>query len=165
MTAYSDPQLRAIAAGLDQGTPLDKIVLPPSPKRRKNEESQMQRNLIRWWSIACRGFGIHEWMLFSIPNGGGGGEKRGYWLKLEGCRSGAPDLVLSVPRRKSWSENPTKCPPTPEEHGLFIELKTPTGRLSPEQKIYHEQLSRNGYRVAVCRSLDEAVKTITEYLK
>jgi hypothetical protein len=158
---FSDPQLKAISAGLDQGTPLDKIVLPPSPKRRKNEESQMQRNLIRWWSIACRGFGIHEWMLFSIPNGGGGGEKRGYWLRLEGARRGPPDLVLTVPRAK-WGGITD-----PRNHsfaGLFLELKTPTGRLSPEQKIFHEHLTKNGYRVAVCRSLDEAVKTIAEYL-
>lgn len=38
---------------------------------------------------------------------------------------------------------------------LFLELKTPQGRVSTAQKQVHECLSRAGFTVAVCRSVDD----------
>ena len=144
----------------------DGFVRTPA-KRRKNIESEMQRALIKWWQMACRGFGVPEILLFSIPNGGGGGEKRGHWLKLEGCRKGVPDLMLAVPqtdRNQGRTDDECHAEWLPDIHGLFLELKTTTGRLSPEQEVYHQRLSEAGYKVVVCRSLDECKKVITEYL-
>jgi hypothetical protein len=140
----------------------------PTPRKpRRNDESQMQRNLIRWWRMACRGFGVPELCLFSVPNGFNADARRGSVMKAEGQRRGCPDLFLSVPqtdRNQGRSDNECHEEWLPDLHGLFLELKTATGRLSPEQEVYHEILRRQGYRVEVCRSLDECVKTITEYL-
>jgi len=144
-------QLTAVA----QGQPV------PAPVRRRNLESEMQRALIKWWSIACLDFHVPECLLFSVPNGGGGGEKRGYWLKLEGCRKGAPDLFLAVFRCTSHHTDgsPDRC-----AFGLFLELKTPTGILSLDQQLFHEALRFQGYRVEVVRTLEECKSIITDYL-
>ncbi len=139
-------QLRALTAG----QPLP----PPIRRPRKNEESVMQRALIKWWGVNCCLFGVPECLLFSIPNGGNGSAKRGSIMKAEGQRKGAPDLMLSVPRLvgEHW------------ENGLFLELKTPSGHVSPEQEAFHDHLSNRGYKVVVCRSLEECINEITTYL-
>ncbi len=131
--------------------------LPPPKKRRKNEESAMQRALIRWWQINCRHFGVPELCLFSIPNGFNGDARRGSVMKAEGQRKGCPDLILAVAREDRYYGDG-------RNHALFLELKTPTGRLSPEQEVYHEILTRQGYKVAVCRSLNDCINAITSYL-
>lgn len=134
----------------------------PAPKKRRNLESEMQRALIVWWREACKGFGVPEQLLFSIPNGGGGGKLRGHWLKLEGLRAGVPDLMLAV-------ANPSRWPPFVNPHvrynGLFLELKTATGSPSTDQEIYHGVLRASGYRVEVVRTLEDAKTAITDYLK
>lgn len=115
----------------------------------------MQRALIEWWAWKHREFVVPEFLLFSIPNGGGrSGPVVGAILKAEGLRAGAPDLFLAMPR--PWSNK--------REHGLFLELKTAFGRVSPEQEFFHRLLADAGYQVAVCRSFDECVRVITEYL-
>jgi len=71
-------------------------------------------------------------------------------MKREGQKKGVPDLVLACPRNGY--------------HGLFIELKTAKGRVSPEQSEWLQQLSEQGYRAEVCRGADAAIKTLQEYL-
>ena len=112
----------------------------------------MQRALIKWWAVECKKFGVPECLLFSIPNGGNWDAKRGSIMKLEGQRKGAPDLMLATPSIRGWGV----C--------LFIELKTPDGVVSMEQRLFHLHLINYGYAVHVCRSLEEAQKVITEYL-
>lgn len=154
----------------------------PTPRKpRSQEESLMQRAVIKWWRMACRDFGVPEILLFSIPNGGGrSGPVVGSILKAEGLRKGAPDLMLAVPRvscaskpmPEKWSGGPTELAELVASgievrdafSGLFLELKTPTGRLQPEQEVFHELLQKQGYRVVVCRSFEECVATITNYL-
>jgi hypothetical protein len=160
MSILTDTDLCRLQAHIDaKGSP-DGFVPTPT-KRRKHTESAMQRALIRWWSVACRGFKLPEEVLFAIPNGGLRGAKEGHFMRLEGVRKGVPDLMLAVGRfsriKPDWHV---------EEriHGLFIELKTHTGRLSVEQECYHGILRAAGYRVEVVRSFDEAIKAITRYL-
>lgn len=144
---------------------------PPPRKRRKNEESQCQRDLIRWWHTACKGFGVHEWLLFSIPNGGARSVIAGQFMKMEGARKGVCDLMLAVPKGNNKPPLPWRIsydlgenPGRPLPHALFLELKTETGVLSAEQKTYHAILREQNYKVEVARSLDEAKKIISEYL-
>jgi hypothetical protein len=87
--------------------------------------------------------------LFAIPNGGARNIVTGRKLKAEGVRRGIPDLFYPVPVFPFA--------------GLFIEVKTATGRVSPEQKIELSALEAAGYRVAVCRSSEEIVRAIIEY--
>lgn len=144
-------QLKALTAGLE--------LPPPIPRKKMSqEESIMQRALIRWWSANCRHFGIPEWLLFSIPNGGARSPVTGKILKLEGARRGVPDLFLAV-----------SCIAGNETHlaryfGLFLELKRPAGIVAPEQEAYHKLLTEQGYKVVVVRSLNAAIDAITTYL-
>ena len=45
---------------------------------------------------------------------------------------------------------------------VFIEVKKPTGRVRPEQKNFIEQMRKNGAIAGICRSVEDAVKLITE---
>ena len=53
---------------------------------------------------------------------------------------------------------------TEQYGGLFIELKTETGKPTTEQKIYIEDMRQGGYCAEVTYSLDEAKKVINQYL-
>ena len=126
------------------------IVIPPPKKKHGNEESAMQCALIKWWSVACKAYGIPERLLFSIPNGGRRDPLAMIFLKREGLRPGVCDLFLSLPGHNSA--------------GLFIELKTSTGKVSADQMQFIEDVRKFGYRAYVCRSFDEARKVITDYI-
>ena len=72
-------------------------------------------------------------------------------LKAMGMQTGFPDLFLAVPRRGM--------------HGLFIEMKSATGRLEPSQREMLALLSEQGYATAVCRSLDDFQDVVDSYLQ
>jgi len=126
------------------------VVIPPPKKKHGNEESAMQCALIKWWSVACKTYQIPERLLFSIPNGGRRDPLAMIFLKREGLRPGVCDLLLALPGKST--------------HGLFLELKTSTGKVSPEQEQFIADVRRFGYTAVVCRSTDEARKVITEYI-
>lgn len=48
---------------------------------------------------------------------------------------------------------------------VFIEVKTPKGRVSKKQKNFLEQMQKNGAIAGVCRSAADAVKLVTEESK
>jgi hypothetical protein len=115
-------------------------------------EHSEQVSLMKWWALACHGFGLHENTLFAIPNGGARNAVTGMNLKREGVRAGVPDLFLA------WANR--------QYGGLFIEMKkTKGGRVSDAQKQYLELLEESGYKVAVCHGWLEAKASIEEYLK
>lgn len=64
---------------------------------------------------------------------------------------GMPDLIICIPSEKY--------------HALFIEMKTSKGVLSPNQKQTHQLLKDAGYEVKVCRSLDEFIQSVHNYLE
>jgi len=70
--------------------------------------------------------------------------------RLQGKRSGVPDICLPVPRGTF--------------HGLYIEMKSPTGKISENQKKYAIFLKSQGYFVALCNSPECATDTIKDYL-
>lgn len=72
-------------------------------------------------------------------------------LKAMGMQTGFPDLFLAVPSRGM--------------HGLFIEMKSATGRLEPSQREMLALLSEQGYATAVCRSLDDFQHVTDSYLQ
>ena len=67
-----------------------------------------------------------------------------------GYAKGIPDLFVMEPRGKF--------------HGLFIELKTPKGRLSPFQRSMMRKLSQRHYCVSVAYSAEAAINFIAFYL-
>ena len=168
---FNDKQLDAIASGLQAGEPIEKVLAGvPRPKVRmknNNEESRMQRYLVKWFAANCRRWNLPHIALFSIPNGGNWDARRGSIMKAEGQKKGVPDLMLAAGhyRYKPVKIGQHMALEDDNCHGLFLELKTETGRLSPEQIEYHAFLLKQGYKVLVCRSTEEAIKAIEEYLK
>lgn len=117
----------------------------------KDHEHQEQAALIKWWSFACKLYGLTEEMLFAIPNGGLRQIQVAMKLKAEGVRSGVPDLMLAVPKG--------------EFHGLFIEMKkSEGGRASDSQKTMMRGLISLGYKAVICHGWLAAKRCIEQYL-
>lgn len=117
--------------------------------RVKRKESEEQTAIIEWANIMQHR--VPELaLLYHVPNGGSRNVIEAKRLKAQGVKSGVPDLVLPVARGKY--------------HGLYIELKTPRGRVSDTQKQWLEALRNQGYAAIVCRGADEAIAMIAKYL-
>lgn len=114
----------------------------------KHEEDNLQSACVRWFSLQFPKF---EPFLIHIPNEGKRSWKTGKKLLAMGMRRGAPDLVLLIPNRTY----PFLC----------IEMKTPKGRQSPEQKEYEMQMTMVGAKYLVVRSFDEFRYEILKYVK
>jgi hypothetical protein len=110
-------------------------------------EHEHQTALIQWLS---KHPDPRTGMIFAIPNAGKRSLRAGAELKKEGMRTGGPDLLL-----------PVACG---GYHGLFIELKTLTGRPTPEQKQWITALREQGYHAVVCRGCEAAKEVVDEYL-
>ena len=69
------------------------------------------------------------------------------WSKARGWSKGIPDLVV-----------------VHKAGVFFIELKAPTGRLSPEQKIWRDRLIAEGYNYFCWRTIEECQEFIISKL-
>ena len=122
------------------------------PMAQRTEEFEQAR-LVRWTHLrAVRAVLPDLAWLHHSPNGGQRTGFTGGQMKALGTKPGFPDLVLPVPSPAGW-------------HGLAIEMKSATGRTSPEQVGWMDRLADSGWKVAVCRSADEARDTIAAYFK
>tara|TARA_R110002096_G_scaffold370733_2_gene564185 strand:+ start:551 stop:889 length:339 start_codon:yes stop_codon:yes gene_type:complete len=72
-------------------------------------------------------------------------------MKRAGYVKGVPDLQIMEARHNYY--------------GLFIELKTSKGRLSPHQKEWIRDLNNKGYFAKCCKGLEEAIDLVDWYLK
>jgi len=113
-------------------------------------ESQIQQALIHWWHHACGAYSIPERLLMAFPLQAARTPRNGARMKAEGCRAGTLDLMLAVSRGRF--------------HGLWIEMKTPKGIVSPDQKEVISLLLSQGYSASICRSTEEAIEAIQTYL-
>lgn len=113
-----------------------------------NIESRIQQACVRWFRLR---YPRYAGLLYAIPNGGKRNAVTGAILKAEGALAGVADLFLSVPNRFY--------------HGLYIELKTPKGRQRVSQKAFQEAVEGEGYKYALCRSLDDFVAEVERYLR
>ena len=86
----------------------------------------------------------------AIPNGGQRNKAVAAKLKAEGVQRGIPDAFLPYPANG--------------KHGLYIEFKNGTNKLTPEQKEFLETAEQNGYAVGVAYTADEALKILEDYL-
>lgn len=122
-------------------------------KPRKNNESKIQQSFIKWFSHQ---YPQYDKLLFAIPNGGKRSKITASILKSEGVKSGVADLFLSIPRNApldNW-----------KKHGLYVETKTDIGEQSSEQIKFQKAVELQGYQYTICRSIDEFIKTINDYL-
>jgi hypothetical protein len=76
--------------------------------------------------------------------------KQGKKMVAAGYVKGYPDLAIHEPRGGY--------------HGLFIELKSDTGKTSPEQRDWIAKLMERGYYAQICKGTDQAINLIDAYL-
>ena len=101
------------------------------------EESRIQKTIVKY----CK---LSKIPIFSIPNGANVSDANRKRLISEGLLKGASDLFVPVPSLS--------------KHGLFVEVKTKTGKLSHEQKSFFEDVCEpNEYAFCVVRSLDDFI--------
>lgn len=111
-------------------------------------EHAEQCTLIQWFDD---NYAPLKGRLFAVPNGGKRSKSEAVKLKREGVRAGVPDLMLPVARHGY--------------HGLFIEMKRlKYSSTSKEQKDWHEFLTKQGYKVVVCKGHERAQEAIKCYL-
>ncbi len=125
----------------------------PVPKERKkpsNEESKFQQAGAKWWTFACAKYGLPELALMAHPSQGFRTIVNATRMKAEGARKGVPDMQLTVAKGGF--------------HGLWIENKTESGKLSDAQISYRDHLIKQGYDFRLCRSFDEIKRAIEAYL-
>lgn len=114
---------------------------------RSHEESRIQQACVMWFRLQYPRLAR---LLIAVPNGGGRSKVEAAIMKGEGVTAGASDLLLLVPSGK--------C------HYLCIEMKTAAGRQSPAQREWQAEVERAGGRYVLCRSLDDFMKVIDDYL-
>lgn len=88
--------------------------------------------------------------LIKIDNEGKTSWALGKRKKAEGKLKGAADLFVSYPSTIYY--------------GLWLEFKTPKGKVSPKQRAFGIAQNRRGYAYKVVRSIDEAINVFERYL-
>ena len=123
----------------------------------REEEHNLQCACVRWFNLQ---WPQYRGLLFAFPNGGARSKATAGKLKAEGVVAGVADLILLVPQWFTTWRGQEGC----KYAGLCIEMKTANGRQSPEQKGWQDMVEAHGYHYRVCRSLDEFMNTINNYL-
>lgn len=113
---------------------------------RGNEEHRIQCACIKWFRYQ---YPTYAKLLYAIPNGSRRDAITGKLLKDEGVVRGVSDLNFDVPNRFY--------------HGLRIEMKTPAGTQSKEQKAFQREVESRGYKYVICRSLNDFIRELTIY--
>lgn len=117
---------------------------------KKVSESDLQKSFIETIElIPYRGRMLRDFV-YAVPNGGFRTKNTGKTLKKEGVMRGVPDLHCFIAVHP-W-------------HSLYIEMKTSSGRLTPEQEYLIPVLRDEGHKVVVCRSDQQAVDELLKYL-
>jgi hypothetical protein len=116
----------------------------------RTEEAEQAR-LIRWsHKVEVRSIAPELAWIHHSPNGGQRSGFTGAQMKALGTKPGFPDLILPIPM--------------PDHPGLVIEMKSATGRLSPEQALWLDTFRAGNWSVHVCRSAEDARSVILDYL-
>lgn len=118
-------------------------------KRPADEEHRIQCACVRWFALQHPE--LHG-RLFAVPNGGRRDAVTAAKMKAEGVVAGVADLILLRSNR--------------DYGALLVEMKTASGRQSESQKKWQLALcSDDEYKYVVCRSLDDFIREVSDYLK
>lgn len=103
-------------------------------------EHEEQREFIRWFRKTNQ-----DVRILAIPNGGSRTPSTAARLKAEGVSAGVPDLLIPA-----WN--------------IWIEMKRKKGgKVSAEQKSWHEYLEKIGHKVLICYGSDDAIEKVGKY--
>jgi len=110
-------------------------------------ERELQKLCVGWFRTK---YG-DEYILHHSPNGGYRNKVEALNFKKMGVQPGFPDLFLAVPKAGY--------------HGLFVELKSGTGKLTKYQKNMLEKLKSQDYYCLVINNFNDFRDEVEKYLK
>jgi hypothetical protein len=117
---------------------------------RDSEEHHHQASIFNWAETL-----IYKYPELDLLNGSLNGVRltkaQAGKAKATGMKKGYPDLHLPVAKGIY--------------HGLYIELKTKKGRVTPDQNKWLQMLANQGYSCHVCRGSEAAIGVICQYLE
>lgn len=116
---------------------------------KPESENTIQASFFKWTAMQASAHPELN-LFYSIPNGAHKSPASRYLYKVTGLKAGVPDCFLPVAR----------C----GFHGLYIEFKSAKGRVSDEQKNWHNALRFQGYAVAICRDWTLASALTMHYI-
>lgn len=139
-----------------------RVAAQPAPKatrrgsRRDEEHAQQVVFFNRITTLAMNDprYAMAVKRTFAIPNGGGRSKREAGRLKAEGVRKGVSDIFVSIPLHERYAGSA----------GLYIEMKSMVGRVSPEQQAWIDDSRALGYSAVVCYSADEAFSAWKGYV-
>lgn len=104
---------------------------------------------------------LHGMTWFHPPMEGFRNPRTGAHMKAKGMKAGVPDCLifdpecmLSVSKRNGFGDR--LC-------GLALELKVGRNKPTPAQLDWQYKLGKAGWRVEVCRSLDEVIAVLRDF--
>jgi len=110
--------------------------------KRRQVESGIQRGIVQYIrSVLPRA------VLMAIPNGSQRTASGRPANAVPGFLPGAPDLILALPNKEV----------------IWIEVKSPIGRLSDNQKHVHAMLETIGHKIILARSIDDIREAFAYY--
>lgn len=118
-------------------------------KGYKPTESEIQQSCIKWFAMQYRTL-YDDGVLFHIANEGIRLNGMGARFKREGVVRGVADLCLAIPKGGFAA--------------LYIEMKRPGNYQTPEQKTWQRNVEKYGNKYVVCKSLDEFMTIVNDYL-
>lgn len=113
----------------------------------RHGESRLQATCVKWFRLQ---YPKLDRLLFAVPNGGYRSRFEAAILNGEGVVSGVSDLILLIPSNRYAS--------------LCIEMKSGRNRQTDNQKAFQAAVEATGNKYVVCRTFDEFVKIIKDYL-
>ena len=115
---------------------------------RPPSERQIQIQCVSWFK---QRYPEAASVFMAIPNGSARNPWTAKNLKDEGVLSGAPDLLLLIPKKGYAS--------------LCIEMKKPGGRVSDSQKAFKTAAEGFKNKYVVCYSVEEFQAAVRAYLE
>ena len=101
-------------------------------------ESKIQQEIFNYYNNNyCLKHHNHRGLIFAVPNGGTRNKIEAITLKSTGTLKGVSDLIVTLPNGKL----------------VYIEIKTETGKQSPEQIDFQKRVEDLGYDYYLIRNL------------
>ena len=122
--------------------------IKPRTKRTAQPEAIEQAKVIAWARANERNYPYLQLLHCSL-NGVKMTKAQAGRAIAQGMLSGVPDLFLPVPKNGY--------------HGLFIEMKYGSNKVTENQEKFLQNAANVGYSVVVCYSANEAIKRIEDY--
>ena len=146
----------------DDATPAGKPLYKPA-RARLEPEHDIQAAFIAYANLMA--LKDERWgYIYHSANGGYRHPKTAAKLKEDGVRAGVPDICVPCagnvkdPFADTGEQNSFEC------HALYIEFKAGRNNMTTAQQLFANGLIKMGNHHVVCRSAEEAIDLVTDWL-